>query len=219
MAELVMVLGTSGTGKSTSLRNLNPEETFVIQAAKKALPFKGWKKKFNESNLFFSKDYAMIKKTIKFINEKRPNIKQIVIDDSSYLLTDDFMKRIPHKATGGEVFEKYNEIGYNFYNLISMVEKLRDDLFVVFIAHTDTSDNGQKHFKVVGKMLTNMVVLEGKATYILESGVESGKYFFKTNSFDFGDIAKTPMGMFKEIEIENDLNMVLEKIKEYEGDE
>ena len=225
MAEKIFILGDSGTGKSTSLRNLKPEETFIIQCLNKKLPFKGWKSKYidmNEENpngnKSFSKDYTVIRKQLKYISNKRPEIKTIILDDSSYLLTDDFMTRVTQKVNKGEGFEKYNQIAHNFYSLLELVDTLREDLIVVFMAHTQTDDQGIRKFKTVGKLLDSMIILEGMVTIIIESSIKDGKYVFQTNKKDGTEPCKSPLEMFDENElfIENDLNVVLDKIRKFD---
>lgn len=221
MAEKILLLGKSGTGKSTSFRNMPPDETFILQCVNKRLPFKGSRKKFSleNKNLYYSKNYKNIISSIKKLNTIK-KIKYIIIDDSHYLMVHDFMKRIPNKAIGGEVFERYNEIGYNFYMLLELIDSLRDDLVVVFVAHTETDEKGEKRFKTIGRMIDNKVQIEGLSTYILESNVIDGNYKFATNKQDDWDIAKTPLGMFEELHIDNDLYKVLKKIeKYYKGDD
>lgn len=226
MAEKIFILGNSGTGKSTSLRNLNPEETFIIQCLNKKLPFKGWKSKYKNltkeepnGNKTFSKDYTTITKQLKYISEKRNEIKTVILDDSSYLLTEDFMSRITQKASGNSAFEKYNIIANNFYTLLNLIDELREDLVIVFIAHTQTDDDGTRHFKTVGKLLDNMIVLEGLVTIILESTIKEKHYMFQTNKKDGNEPCKSPMGMFEEDElfIENDLQIVIEKIRNFDN--
>lgn len=226
MAEKIFLLGNSGTGKSTSLRNLDEKETFIIQCVNKKLPFQGWKTKYTDisienpsGNKVVSKDYSNIAKRLKYIDVKRKEIKTVIIDDSSYLLTNDFMTRIPQKTSGNAVFEKYNFIAHNFYTLLELVDSLRDDLIVVFIAHTQTEEDGSRKFKTVGKLLDNMIVLEGLVTIVLESSIRDNKYVFQTNKKAGNEPCKSPLGMFEEDElfIDNDLNVVLKKIRNFDN--
>ncbi len=226
MAEKIFLLGLSGTGKSTSLRNLNPEETFIIQCVKKKLPFKGYKDKYVDlskdnpnGNKCFTKDYEKIGKQLKYLSNERKEIKTIILDDSSYLLTDDFMGRVTKKVSKGEGFEKYNQIAFNFYQLLDTIESLRDDLIVIFIAHTQLNDDGTRTFKTVGKLLDSMIVMEGLVTIVIESSIKDGRYVFQTNKKDGSEPCKTPHGMFEEDElfIDNDLQVVLDRIEEFDN--
>lgn len=223
MAEKVLILGNPGTGKSTSLETLNPEATFIIQSVVKRLPFKGWKNKYKmisqenpNGNLSITHDYETIEKQLKYIDSKRPEIKTVIIDDANYLMTEDLMARVPKKTLKGEAFEKYNQIAYNFHHLLKAVEPLRNDLIVVFLAHTQINDDGSRSFKTVGKLLDNTIVIEGLATIVLESVIKENKYLFQTNKIDGTEPCKTPKGMFEEKFISNDMQLVIEKIEEYD---
>lgn len=226
MANRMFILGDSGTGKSTSMRNLDPKETFVLQCINKELPFKGWKKKYvkiskenMEGNRGFTKNYNNILKQLNYINDSRKEIKTIVIDDSNYLMTDDFMGRVMTKTAKGEAFQKYNEMAFNFYNLMNVIESLRDDLTVIMMSHTQTDDYGNRTFKTVGKLLDNTIVLEGLVSVILETCIKEGEYKFQTNLIDGTEPCKTPLGMFEDKFIDNDLKSVIDRIREYEEEE
>lgn len=226
MANRMFILGSTGTGKSTSLRNLDPKETFILQCVDKELPFKGWKKKYSkiskenlEGNRGFTKNYSSIMKQLNYINASRKEIKYIIIDDSNYLMTEDFMSRVMTKTAKGEAFQKYNEMAYNFYSLMNLIESLRGDLTVVMLAHTQTSDEGNRTFKTVGKLLDNTIILEGLVSVILETHIKEGEYKFQTNQLDGSEPCKTPLGMFDDKFIDNDLKLVIDRIKEYDEEE
>lgn len=224
MAEKILILGNSGTGKSTSLRSLDPETTFIIQCVNKKLPFKGWKSKYTQitesnpnGNLCFTNDYQDIWKKLKYINNKLPKIKTVIIDDAHYLMTDDFMNRVTQKVSKGEGYEKYNQIAFNFHSLLKTAENMRDNINVFFLAHTQTDDYGHRSIKTVGRLLDSMIVIEGLVSIILESSIKDGKYVFQTNKKDGTEPCKSPMGMFEELFIDNDLQYVIEKINEYDN--
>jgi len=224
MAQCLFILGDSGSGKSTSLRNLNPEEVFILQAIKKQLPFKGWKKNYTvltrenpSGNLGFSPDYKTAIHQLKYISEKT-NKKIVIVDDSNYLMTNDFMSRVMEKATKGDVFSKYNEMAYNFHNLTKVIENLRDDLTVVLMAHTQTNDDGNRTFKTIGKLLDDKIKLEGLVSIILETKIKDGRYVFQTNKIDGSEPCKTPLEMFDDIYIDNDLQDVINVITDYENE-
>lgn len=205
MAIPVLMIGKSGSGKSTSLRNFNEKELALINVIKKPLPFK---KKFEST--INTDNYQEIMKAI--FNTKK---KVIVIDDAGYLITNHFMNK--HSATGGGngVFNLYNEIGDHFWGLIEFVKnKLEEDKIVYFIMHEEKNDFGDIKPKTIGKLLDEKVCIEGMFTIAIRCMTDNNKHYFKTQS-DGADICKTPLEMFKEKEIDNDLKMVDTTIREY----
>ena len=148
MSKPILIVGESGSGKSRSTINLDPQKTVLIRVERKELPYRGWLKKFKEmdtqmnGNMFTCKDYMKIKGFLKYVNYKMPNIETIIIDDFQYLMVHEFMSQIPNKCTGSQVFDKYNSIGYNVYDLIEYSKTLRDDIFVVYMSHSDTDELG-----------------------------------------------------------------------------
>ena len=200
MAVLVMIYGQSGTGKSTSLRNFKHEEVAVINVSGKPLPFRGDLKPYNTDN------YTKIVNAI--CNTDR---KSIVIDDATYLMVNEFMRTA--KQTG---YQKYTDMACNFNGLIEVCAGLPDDKIVYFMGHSDQADDGREHFKTIGKMLDNYVTVEGRFTIVLKTVVQDGKYMFSTQN-NGQDTVKSPMGMFEQALIENDLKAVDETIREYWG--
>ena len=201
----VLITGKSGSGKSTSLRNFDEKELALVNVIKKPLPFK---KKFEST--VCSDDYQIILKSI--FNTKK---KSIVIDDAGYLITNHFMSK--HTSTGGGngVFNLYNEIGDHFWGLIEFVKnKLPDNKIVYFIMHEEKNDFGDIKPKTIGKLLDEKVCIEGMFTIALRCMVDNNKHYFKTQS-DGCDICKTPLEMFADKEIDNDLKMVDTTIREY----
>lgn len=200
MAIIVMIYGQSGTGKSTSLRNFKPEDVCIVNVSGKPLPFRNKHKTFNTD------DYMAIDTAIK----KAP-AKSIVIDDATYLMVNAFMRNA--KVTG---YQKYTDMAYDFDALINAASRLPDDRIVYFIGHSTMDDTGREHFKTIGKMLDNYVTLEGKFTIVLKTVVQDGKYFFATRN-NGQDTVKTPLGMFEEELIDNDLAVVDNAIRDYYG--
>lgn len=201
----VLVIGKSGSGKSTSLRNFNEKELALINVMKKPLPFR---KKF-ESTLN-TDDYQTILKSI-YSTEK----KIIVIDDAGYLITNHFMSKHSSTGNGNAVFSLYNEIGDYFWSLIEFVKnKLPENKIVYFFMHEDKNDFGDVKPKTIGKLLDEKVCIEGMFTIALRCMCNNNKHFFKTQS-DGNDICKTPIDMFKEKQIDNDLKAVDTVIREY----
>lgn len=216
MNKAVLILGESGSGKSTSIRTLPPEETFIINVIGKTLPFRGSGKSYKklspdgkEGNYYCSDDAAAIRRLINLVNMKRPDIKYLVIDDCGYVIMNAFMSKALEKG-----YEKYNILGKEFSDLISLVNQLRDDLFCFVMMHVESDQNGKTKPKTVGKMLDQYVCIEGKFTYVLHSIMYDSSYKFITNN-DGHHMCKTPIGLFDKQLIDNDLLMVAEKINEY----
>ena len=211
MAEVVAILGRSGTGKSTSIRNLDPGTTFIFGAVNKMLPFKGGRKNYSSENknIFYTADYKKIFTYLKKLSDKAGHIKTIIIDDSQYLMSDEFMKRASEKS-----FEKFTEIGKKYYDLIMFCKDLRPDLNIYFLSHTEENDQGTTKMKTIGKMLDDKVTLEGLFTVTLETYVENGKYKFLTQN-NGRNTAKSPLEMFDSNMIDNDLVIVEEAIRSY----
>lgn len=203
MAVPVLIIGKSGSGKSASMMNLDPSKTALISVLGKPLPFKG---KFDQ---VVTDDSAKIVGIIKAA--KRPIV---VVDDVGYTMTNMFMR--DHAAGGGgnAVFSLYNNIGDKFWNMIEAVRKIPEDKRVYFIMHEEQNDFGNVRPKTIGKMIDEKVCLEGMFTICLRCIVSNGKHVFRTQS-DGLDVAKTPIGMFDDLEIPNDLAMVDKAIREY----
>ena len=201
----MLIIGKSGSGKSTSLRNFSEKELALVNVIKKPLPFK---KKFEST--IVSDDYATIMKKI-FQTAKQ----SIVIDDAGYLITNHFMNKHASKGGGNGVFNLYNEIGDHFWSLIEWVKnKLEDNKIVYFIMHENVEENGDIKPKTIGKLLDDKVCIEGMFTIALRCMCDNSKHYFKTQS-NGSDVCKSPMGMFEELEIDNDLKMVDDTIRKY----
>ena len=200
MAILCMLYGQSGTGKSTSLRNFQMEDVSVINVSGKPMPFR------RKLPIVSTDNYKQIIGGLPTI--KTPSI---VIDDATYLMVNAFMRNA--KVQG---YQKYTDMAYDFNSLIDAAQKLPDDKIVYFIGHSNQSDDGREQFKTIGKMLDNYVTLEGKFTIVLKTVVKDGQYYFSTQNNGM-DTVKSPMGMFYEPLIVNDLKMVDDTIREYYG--
>ena len=198
MAIIVMVYGQSGTGKSTSLRNFKPEDVCIVNVSGKPLPFKNKHKTFNTDN------YMAIDEAIK----KAP-AKSIVIDDATYLMTGEYMRTA--KVSG---YQKFTDLALNYYTLVKTAAALPDDKIVYFLGHSDIDSNGNEKFKTIGKLLDEKITLEGMFTIVLKTVVTDGKYQFSTRNSG-QDTVKTPMGMFNEPLIDNDLAAVDKAIRDY----
>lgn len=219
MATSTLIMGESGTGKSSSIRNLDVNETFIINVLDKPLPFKGFKSKYtrfskeNENgNYYASDDHSKIAKIIEFVSNKRPDIKSIIVDDFQYIMANEFMRRANERG-----FDKFTEIAQHAWSIIKGASAAREDLDFFFLSHTEASSDGKVKCKTIGKMIDEKINLEGMFTIVLHTIVEDGKYRFLTQ-FDGSHIAKSPMDMFDRMYIENDLMYVKEKMREYFGD-
>ena len=218
MGNKILVLGDSGSGKSTSTRNLDSKTTFYINVIGKALPFKGWKSKYVEGeNLISTHNAEEVLRAIKGVSEKMPKIKTIIIDDAQYIMSYEFMARAKERG-----FDKFTEIAQNMFNVLKAPDATRDDLTTIFLSHSeDVSANGytKTKMKTIGKMLDDKITIEGLFTIVLLAypikEEKKMRYLFVTQS-NGTTTAKSPMGMFNDIVIDNDLDMVLNKIKEYE---
>ena len=200
----VLLIGKSGSGKSTSLRNFGEKEIGLINVSRKPLPFK---KKF-ESTLM-SDDYPTIAQAV-----SQTDKQSVVIDDAGYLIVNMFMKGHSNAGSGNAVFGFYNKVGDSFWGLIEFVKSLPDEKIVYFIMHEDKNDFGDIKPKTIGKLLDEKVCLEGLFTVVLRAVRDNDKYLFRTQSDGF-DVAKTPMGMFDGETVDNDLKFVDETIREY----
>ena len=198
MAIPVLILGESGTGKSASLRNFEPDDLKVINVANKPLPFK------NKFESISTDDYRTIIKELK-LNKK----KVTVIDDTQYLMANEFMRRATERG-----FDKFTEIAQNFWTLVNTVKDLPSDQVVYFLAHIERDANGNEKIKTIGKLLDEKITVEGMFTIVLKTNVTDGVYSFITQNSGH-DTVKSPIGMFPSIVIDNDLKYVDEKIRNY----
>lgn len=202
----VLIIGKSGTGKSRSMKNCVGKDFGLIRVLNKPLPFRG-KIAGNVCN-----DYAKIKAAIK--SPQWP--KSIVIDDAGYLITGQFMDGHSTTGKGNAVFGLYNQMADDFYRMIrSIADEAPGDRIVYVIMHEDTNEFGDIKPKTIGKLLDEKVCLEGMFTIVLRS-VKGERYAFVTQARD-GAVSKSPDDMFPEIEIDNDLLMVDNTIREYYG--
>ena len=219
-SKLLGIVGATGTGKSTSIKHLKPDETYIINVAKKELPFKGSEKLYNSEKKNYKEvdDAIEITRLLKTISEKAPHIKNIVIEDSNYIM-------------GFNMVAKATEVGYTKFSLMAkdMVDlfrtarTLRDDITVFYLTHPEAVEDGGEiigyKIKTAGKLIDNQVLLEGLLTVCLYTLVEENKdgtanYNFITNRYKKYP-AKSPDGMFDELKIPNNLELVKEKINEY----
>jgi adenosyl cobinamide kinase/adenosyl cobinamide phosphate guanylyltransferase len=230
MSQPVLVIGPSGTGKSTSVENLDSKETFVIKTTDKPMPFRGSNRKYKaatednpDGNMMVLKHedparrYAELSNIIKAVSEKRKDIKNLIIDDFQYLMVDEYMSR--SQETG---FDKFAQMANNMWCLLDRISRCREDLTIIILCHNDIGDDGISTMQTMGKMLRNTVKPEGKFTVILHTYVNDGKYKFLTQYRTIGgkDLqAKSPKGMFEEEFIDNDLGYVVKRMHDYYDEE
>lgn len=235
MANLIAIVGGSGEGKSTSVRTLNPKETFIINVASKDLPFRGAKKNYRSfkddpenGNFVSTSNVETIGKLLKHVNTKRPEIKTAVIDDVQYILSFQAMERAKEKN-----FDKHIDIANDYYTVLKDARNLREDMNVVVMSHSlDEKDSfgniTGRRIKTIGAMLDKYITIEGLFTYVLfcekivtedEEGESHTRYAFMTNDPTNLTTAKTPMGCFPERYIDNDLQDVIDKIAEFNNGE
>ena len=206
MAIPVLIIGKSGSGKSASMRNCVGKSFSLINVLKKPLPFRG------AIPTIQTDDYNYIMRAM-----QSSQAKSIVIDDAGYLITNHFMRGHSTAGKGNGVFALYNDLGDQYWKLVQfVVNSLSEDKIVYFMMHEDKNDFGDVKPKTIGKMLDEKVCLEGLFTIVLRCITDGDRHLFITQSTD-GAVSKSPMGMFPELEIDNDLYMVDQTIREYYG--
>ena len=224
MANNVIILGRSGTGKSSSIKTLDPKETVIVNVLKKKLPFKGSQTLYNtdNKNLLNMDDYTQVINMLQYIDKSMPNVKNIVIDDAIYVLRKEYFKRAKEQGYG-----KYTELAQHFQQIISTCENMRDDINVFFILHSEdiTSDNTIVGYKVstIGKLLDSQynpvevvpMVLYSAIKYDDKGNATYGFYTHRTMEGTVEIPAKSPADMFEEDFIPNDLGYVVKKMTEY----
>lgn len=204
MSISTLILGESGTGKSASLRNVEPDKLALIQVIKKPLPFR-----HTGLTIYVSDDWNSIIRAMQKAAEK--GVKIIVIDDFQYVMANEFMRR--STETG---FTKFTEIGNHAWEIFVAAAALPDDVRAYILSHVEETNSGMIKMKTIGKMLDEKVTVEGMFTIVLRTGVSDGQYFFRTKN-NGSDTVKSPMGMFDSDTIDNDLAFVDQKICEYYG--
>lgn len=202
MGIAVLILGASGTGKSTSLRNFKKGEIGIFNVANKPLPFRS-----NGLDVVNSTNYEQIKAAL-----RRNTLKAYAIDDSQYLMVfEEFAKA---KEAG---YGKFVDMAQNFYNLVqTAIRDTTDDTVVYFLHHTEVDETGRIKAKTVGKMIDSKLTLEGLFPVVLLTGTDGTNYWFETQS-DGYTTTKSPLGMFPEKRIDNDLKAVDAAIRDYWG--
>jgi len=219
-SKLIGIVGFTGTGKSTSIKHLDPATTYIINVAKKELPFKGSEKLYNTEKKNYKEidDAFEITRLLHVISEKAPHIKNIVIEDSNYIMGFNMVAKAMEKG-----FEKFSIMARDMVELFREARKLRDDLKVFYFTHPESVEDAGEvvvyKIKTAGKLLDNQINLEGLFTVVLYTYVEDSKdgkskYHFLTNRYRKFP-AKSPDGMFDELMIPNNLQLVSDTINNY----
>ena len=213
MATIIGIMGESGAGKTTSMRNLDPKSTFYIDSDKKGLSWKGWKSQYSTDNKNYMKtdDQNTVLRLLMDINAKLPHIKTVVIDTVNGIMVADEMRRMREKG-----YDKWVDLACAVYGIIDYALTMRDDMTVIFVCHSQTvrDDTGYMFtsIKTNGQKLSK-IGLETKFPIVLYAKCVDGRYLFETQA-NFST-AKTPLGMFESKTIDNDISAVIKAVEEY----
>ena len=210
MSKAIMILGASGSGKTTSLEKLDPKQTFYIDADGKGLSWKGWRQQYNKENKNYYRCDApeQIFSLMQQIDEKQKQIKFLVIDTLNGCMVADEMRRSKEKT-----YDKWMDLAQSVYGIVDYANKMREDLTVILVGHTQTSEDGFTCMLTNGRKL-NKICLESKMTTVLLSRInENGEYVFETRAKN--STAKTPRGAFDIDEIPNDITLVIDALKDF----
>ena len=215
MAKVIGIMGESGSGKTTSMRNLDPNTTYYIDCDKKGLSWKGWREQYSEKKLNYWKTYFVetVDELFDKINseEKFKKIKVIVVDTLNGLMVADEVRRMKEKG-----YDKWMDLAQCVWGLLDKAQGLRDDLTVIFVCHSQTQkeDDGYTftRIKTSGKKLDKLSI-ETKLTTVLYATCKDGNYVFETHANK--STAKSPLGAFEQNEIPNDITKVLDALKDY----
>lgn len=212
MSKVICIMGESGAGKTTSLRNLPSKETVFMDCDGKGLSWKGWRKQYNAEQKNYLRIYkpeTVLQKMVAIQNMKQ--IHYLVIDTLNGIMVGDEMHRMKEKS-----YDKWQDLAQSVFKIVVTANKMREDLTVIFTAHTETinEENGYSftRIKTSGKKL-NKICLESKFTTVLLAKCVDGKYLFETQANN--STAKSPMGAFEDFEIENDIMTVIHALEEY----
>ncbi len=230
MSEIIMILGMSGSGKSSgigsipdlSIQGLNPKDTYLINVDGKRLPCSNansWNTTNDPKNYFVGKDPKVIKSILSALKERK-DIKNIVIDDAQYVFTNTFIEGIKDRKG----MPLYTDLLYDVVSLLDLAKSLRDDQLVFLLSHIEEYEDGEdgglrKRIKAIGKATHRYVSPEGKSTVVLysEGRMKDGKLnkFLRTQGDGVKDSCKSPYGMFPSLEILNDLGLVEKLVRNF----
>jgi hypothetical protein len=214
MSKAICIMGESGSGKTTAMRTLNPDETYYIDCDGKGLSWKGWRSQYNaeKKNYLVTDQQNTILTVMRGIDAKRPNIKNIVIDTINSVMIADERRRQAEKN-----YDKWADLAWAVYDIVTMSSKLREDLTVIVLAHTQTEvddTTGERFTRILtnGKKL-NKIGLEKYFTTVLLTKKTADGFVFETTANK--STAKTPMGAFESDEVPNDMQSVLDALAEF----
>lgn len=216
MSKVIGVMGESGSGKTTAMRNLDPAVTFYFDCDKKGLNWKGWRDQYNKEakNFMVSDDFMTVDKALRNISEKAPHIKYIVIDTLNGLMVAEEMRILAMQS--GDKRSAWSDLAQNGWALLNLCLELRDDLTVIILCHSETisDDNGliRTRIKTNGRKLEKLV-LESKMTTVVWSVRQDGKYKFILSAD--GCTCKVPIGAFDTDECDNDITIVIKALEDY----
>lgn len=215
MSRAIAVMGESGSGKTTAMRTLNPKETYYIDCDGKGLSWKGWRQQYNKENVnyFRSDNQDSIVALMSRISEKKPEIKNIVIDTANSIMVADEFRRMKEKG-----YDKWQDLAMSVYTITTNASKLRDDLNVIVLFHVqiEKDENTGRQFTRIltnGKMLNKVGLEKYFTTVLLSKRNDNGEYVFETKTNN--STVKTPLDAFDKDQIPNDMQAVLDVLKEY----
>ena len=213
MAIPIMILGESGSGKSASLRNVDPSTAILVQPISKPLPFRGawpkWDRATKTGSVVSSDNFDVICKVIH--SAAAVGKKMVIIDDFQYVMANEFMRRCNEKS-----FDKFTDIGNHAWQIINSAQAAAGDVRVYFLSHVENDSSGRSKVKTIGRMLDEKITLEGLVTICLQTAVVNDQYIFMTKN-NGSNTVKSPMGLFESEHIENDLKAVDDAIVSYYG--
>ncbi|MBR3339172.1 MAG: AAA family ATPase [Lachnospiraceae bacterium] len=218
MAKCIGVMGESGSGKTTAMRNLDPKVTYYIDCDKKGLNWKGWRQQYSEDkkNYWKSDSFSVVSQILDKINEDKAlkHIKYIVIDTLNGLMVAEEMRILAMQS--GDKRSAWSDLAQNGWSIVNKALAMRDDLTIIILCHSETisDDNGiiRTRIKTNGRKLEKLV-LESKMTTVIWAVRQDGKYKFILSAD--GSTCKVPLGAFEESEIENDITKVIQALEEY----
>ena len=213
MARVICIAGESGSGKTTSMRNLDPKTTCYIDCDRKGLSWRGWRQQYNTENKNYcaTDDINTVGQLLVRVSKTRPEVKTIVIDTIGSMMVADEMRRMREKG-----YDKWADLAQGVWNLVDVSNDLRPDLFIIYVAHTQTERDESGYIftkiKTNGRKLEK-ICLESKFTTVLISKCVEGRYIFETHAKN--STAKTPLGAFEADDIDNDIVEVIKVLEEF----
>lgn len=210
MSRLIGIMGEPGSGKTTSLRSLNPDETYYIDCDGKGLNWKSWREQYNEEkkNYYKTSNPNTVRSLLSNVNEKAPQIKTIIIDTLNNLMVSEEMRRCKEKG-----YDKWMDLAQSVWDIVDDSLKLREDLTVIILFHIQKDEEtGFVRIKTNGRK-TEKNNIDSKFNILFYAKEIEGKYFFETNASN--STARTPFGAFEEKQIDNDMSKILEILREF----